>query len=393
LFEKNSAAGIMLTVPECNSLGLAMLGGHKLESAFEAIQNNYADSVIILENNLYRIADKAIVDNFLAKAKQVLVLDHLHHATTDKATIVLPAGTFAEADGTLVNNEGRAQRFYQVYPTPEDIQESWRWLVQIGKSLRNPLLANWENLDDITDAIAAENSHFKGMGADTPPVSFRVAGQKIPREPHRYSGRTAMFAHLNVNEPKPPEDPDSPLSYTMEGYRGEPPSSIIPFFWSPGWNSIQSVHKYQEEVGGHLHHGDPGIRLIYPSTAATHYYSEVPEDFKPLQNHLFLVPLYHIFGSEELSILSPGIAERAPDPYVAICTEDARELQLEAGRTLEFTVNKQTFRLPVKINDDITTGTAGLPLGLPGVPYEEIPAWAIILKQEPAWKNQAPIIS
>jgi NADH-quinone oxidoreductase subunit G len=112
-----------------------------------------------------------------------------------------------------------------------------------------------------------------------------------------------------------------------------------------------------------------------------------------LQNHLFLVPLYHIFGSEELSILSPGIAERAPDPYVAICTEDARELQLEAGRTLEFTVNKQTFRLPVKINDDITTGTAGLPLGLPGVPYEEIPAWAIILKQEPAWKNQAPIIS
>ncbi|GEO05178.1 NADH-quinone oxidoreductase subunit G [Adhaeribacter aerolatus] len=393
LAEKNGGTGIMLTVPECNSLGLAMLGGHKLESAFEAIQNNYADAVIILENNLYRVADKSVVENFLAKAKQVIVLDHLHQATTDKATIVLPAGTFAEADGTLVNNEGRAQRFYQVYPNPEDIQESWRWLIQIGKALRNPSLTNWENLDDITAALAEADQQFKGLEAVAPPAGFRIAGQKIPRESHRYSGRTAMLANHNVSEPKPPEDPDAPLSFTMEGYRGQPPSSIIPFFWSPGWNSMQSVHKYQEEVGGHLRHGDPGVRLINQPGASFHYYAEVPEDFKPLHHHLFLVPLYHIFGSEELSIISPGIAERAPDPYVAICTEDARAFQLEAGKVLEFAVNKQIFRLPVKINDDITKGTAGLPLGLPGVPYEEIPAWAQIFKQETTWKHQPQIIS
>ena len=29
--------------------------------------------------------------------------------------MVLPAATFAETDGTLVNNEGRAQRFFQVF--------------------------------------------------------------------------------------------------------------------------------------------------------------------------------------------------------------------------------------------------------------------------------------
>ena len=27
----------------------------------------------------------------------------------------MPAGTFAESDGTLVNSEGRAQRFFQVF--------------------------------------------------------------------------------------------------------------------------------------------------------------------------------------------------------------------------------------------------------------------------------------
>ena len=29
--------------------------------------------------------------------------------------MVFPAATFAEASGTLVNNEGRAQRFYEVF--------------------------------------------------------------------------------------------------------------------------------------------------------------------------------------------------------------------------------------------------------------------------------------
>ena len=45
--------------------------------------------------------------------------------------MVLPAGTFAETDGTLVNNEGRAQRFFQVFVPQGDIQESWRWAQDI----------------------------------------------------------------------------------------------------------------------------------------------------------------------------------------------------------------------------------------------------------------------
>jgi NADH-quinone oxidoreductase subunit G len=31
------------------------------------------------------------------------------------ANLVLPAASFAESDGTLVNQEGRAQRFFQVF--------------------------------------------------------------------------------------------------------------------------------------------------------------------------------------------------------------------------------------------------------------------------------------
>jgi NADH dehydrogenase/NADH:ubiquinone oxidoreductase subunit G len=44
-----------------------------------------------------------------------MVVDHQRTAIMDKAHLVLSAASFAESDGTVVNNEGRAQRFFQVY--------------------------------------------------------------------------------------------------------------------------------------------------------------------------------------------------------------------------------------------------------------------------------------
>ncbi|MBC6989021.1 NADH-quinone oxidoreductase subunit NuoG [Hymenobacter sp. BT491] len=391
LVVREKAAGIVLTLPECNSLGLTMLGGHRLESAFDAIGNGHADTAIILENDLFRRAPQATVTRFLATCKQVIVLDHLHNPTTEKANILLPAGTFSEADGTLINNEGRAQRFYQVYPTPDDIQESWRWLMELGNVLSHNQIAKWRAFDDVLRAITTAQPELTGIEEITPHADFRIAGQRIPREPHRYSGRTAMRANLNVSEPKPPEDPDSAMSYTMEGYRGEPPASMIPFFWAPGWNSIQSTNKYQQEIGGHLHGGDPGVRLIEPAAkAAEAFFASAPEEFQPLAGHLLLLPVHHTFGSEELSMHAPGIHERAPSPYVMLNANDALAMKLAVGEPLEFNVGGQAYRLPVRISPDFPSGTAGLPVGLPGVPYAELPAWAI-LNSDLQWKQQAQV--
>ncbi|HEY9528416.1 MAG TPA: NADH-quinone oxidoreductase subunit NuoG, partial [Anaerolineales bacterium] len=298
----NPGTGIVFTAPECNSMGLTMMGGHRLNSAFNAVMNDHADAVIVLENDLYRHAKTDVVDKFLRKCKQVIVIDHTPSATSDKATVILPAGTFAESDGTLVNNEGRAQRFFQVHEGSPLIQESWRWLNRLGHKAGHQRMLRWKNFHDVSTALASEELLLKGINTITPPPEFRIAGQKIPRETHRYSGRTAMYAHIHVSEEKPPEDPDSALSYTMEGYRGQPPSSMIPYFWSPGWNSVQSVNKYQKEIGGPLRGDDPGLRLIEPSVPAlAKYFTDLPEIFIPLQDQLWLVSLHHIFGSEELS--------------------------------------------------------------------------------------------
>ena len=64
-----------------------------------------------------------------------------------------------------------------------------------------------------------------------------------------------MLANISVHEPEPPEDPDAPFSFSMEGYLGHPPPALIPRFWAPGWNSVQAVNKFQDEVGGVAYRG------------------------------------------------------------------------------------------------------------------------------------------
>ncbi|MCF5022007.1 NADH-quinone oxidoreductase subunit NuoG, partial [Pseudomonas lactis] len=113
LRDKNGS--ISLVVPEANSLGLAMLGGESVDAALQAVIDGNADAIVVLENDLYTRTAAAKVDAALNAAKVLIVADHQKTATSDRADLVLPAATFAEGDGTLVSQEGRAQRFFQVF--------------------------------------------------------------------------------------------------------------------------------------------------------------------------------------------------------------------------------------------------------------------------------------
>ncbi|MBI4526479.1 MAG: NADH-quinone oxidoreductase subunit NuoG [Deltaproteobacteria bacterium] len=373
------AADLCLTPPECNSLGLALLDGGELAEAFQAVREGRAGTVIVLENDLYRRAELSAVDEFLHTAKHVVALDSLENDTTKRAEVILPAATFAEADGTLVNNEGRAQRFYSVFPPAGEIRESWRWLRDIGVAAGKPEARRWENLDAISAALAREYPIFESITEIAPPAGLRIAGQKIPRQPHRYSGRTAVHAHINVSEPKPPEDCDSPLSFSMEGYPGQPPSALIPRFWAPGWNSVQSVTRFQAEAGGELRGGDPGRRLIEPAVNdKPHYFREIPAAFSPREGSWLVLSIHHIFGSEELSIRSGSIAQLTPDPYVALHPEDAARLGVREGQTLDVKVCGVTRSLPFKPMPSLPRGVAGMPAGLPQLAGLALPAWAKI---------------
>ncbi len=374
-------AELCFTVPECNSVGLGLMGGESIEEAFQAVKKGGGTTVIVLENDLYRRANRATVDAFLDAAGHVVAIDHCEHTTVSKAEVVLPAGTFAEADGTLVNNEGRAQRFYQVFVPDGDIQESWRWVRDLMLAMGRKEAEAWHDLDAISGMLAEMLPVFKPITDIAPPAGFRLAGQKIPRQPHRYSGRTAMVAHITVHEPKPPEDPDSPLAFTMEGYPGQPPAPCIPRFWAPAWNSVQSLNKFQDEVGGPLRGGDPGRRLLEPATdAKPHFCADIPHAFARREDACLIVPVYHIFGSEELSLVAPGVAERSPEAYLALHPDDAARLGVGPKDEVDLRVGGTSIRLPVVLRHSISKGLAGLPVGLPGLEGIGLPAWGAVAR-------------
>ncbi|NQD81571.1 molybdopterin-dependent oxidoreductase, partial [Pseudomonas sp. CrR14] len=301
--EKNGS--ISLVVPEANSMGLALLmaerfAGNSLDDALEALISGQADAVVVLENDLYHRADAARVDAALKAAKVVIVADHQSTATTAKAHLLLPAASFAEGDGTLVSQEGRAQRFFQVYdPSYYDanilVREGWRWLHALHSTLHNRNV-DWTQLDQVTAACAESNAQLAGIRDAAPGASFRIKGMKLAREPHRYSGRTSMRANISVHEPRQPQDKDSAFAFSMEGYSGSKEDrQQIPFAWSPGWNSPQAWNKFQDEVGGHLRAGDPGVRLIEAKGANLGWFS-APGAFNPAQGTWQAVPLHHLFG-------------------------------------------------------------------------------------------------
>lgn len=347
---------LAFTAPECNTLGLAMMSAPPLTKAFAA----GAATVIVLENDLYRRAPAPAVDAFLGAAKHVVALDYLNNGTTRKAELVLPAGSFAESDGTYISSEGRAQRYFQVMPPAGELKESWRWL-------------GIETLDQAIEELIDAMPHFAPIRDAAPEADYRIAQAKIARAPFRYSGRTAETANISVNEPRPPADPDSPLSFTMEGAAVQPPPPLIPFFWSPGWNSHQqAMNRFQEEVAGVLKGGVPGVRMIEPGRGRNGQ-GKPPAPFAPRAGEWRIVPLYHIFGSEELSAQALALSGMAPAPYVALHPEDAAQLGVRAGDS----VSVADARLPVKLLPELPRGVAGLPSGI-GPLVSPLPAWSRI---------------
>ncbi|HGV2796494.1 TPA: molybdopterin-dependent oxidoreductase, partial [Escherichia coli] len=369
---RGADVGITMIARSVNSMGLGIMGGGSLEEALTELETGRADAVVVLENDLHRHASATRVNAALAKAPLVMVVDHQRTAIMENAHLVLSAASFAESDGTVINNEGRAQRFFQVYdPAYYDSKtvmlESWRWL----HSLHSTLLSrevDWTQLDHVIDAVVAKIPELAGIKDAAPDATFRIRGQKLAREPHRYSGRTAMRANISVHEPRQPQDIDTMFTFSMEG-NNQPTAhrSQVPFAWAPGWNSPQAWNKFQDEVGGKLRFGDPGVRLFETSENGLDYFTSVPARFQPQDGKWRIAPYYHLFGSDELSQRAPVFQSRMPQPYIKLNPADAAKLGVNAGARVSFSYDGNTVTLPVEIAEGLTAGQVGLPMGMSGI--------------------------
>ena len=375
-------AGLCYVVPECNSMGLALMQAPSFEKAVRKMEGTKDATVIIIENDLYRFIASPDADYFFRHCKNLIVLDAVFHRTTEQAQVLIPVASFAEGDGTIVNYEGRAQRFYQVYmPSNPFIKETWKWLNEI-----NPVRVQKNNghslhPDELLAELEAVLPQFRGIRQTAPVHNFSIHGERIPRAPHRYSGRTAMQANQNVSEAKPLQDDDSPFSFTMEGYKGMPPSGTVPFFWAPGWNSVQSVTRYQEGPGGPLKGGDPGIALFALNGKSPAYFMEPPEAFQSRQERWLVLPQYHVLGSGELSSYTSALQELSPAPFAMLSANDAGRLHVNNNDHVRLSMQGKTFSLPVQIKKELRDGILLVAAGLPGAETMNWNTWIQVEKE------------
>ena len=383
---------LRLTLPECNSMGLALLAAPPLSAAFAALETGAADTLLVLENDLYRRAPEAVIDAALRRAGQVWLLDHLHHRTADDAHWRLPAAPFAETDGTLINDEGRAQRAYRVLPPMGEARESWRWLLQSACSAGVGLPGRLEPdapFEVVSAALAEGMPELAGITGCAPGPEQRPRGLRIPRETPRASGRTALQADRHIHEPPPPPDRDSPFVFSMEGGAVPAPDGLAPWYQAPGWSSNEALNRFQQEIPGPLRDAYPGVRLIEPATVSPAPFKAPPAPFAPRADQWLILPLHHCFGSEELSARATPIAERSPAAYLALGTEDAERLGLADGVQGELRMDSRAYLLPVRIHAELAAGTAGLPVALSGLTGIRLPAWGEI-RGIAAWNQGLP---
>jgi NADH-quinone oxidoreductase subunit G len=380
LRKQGRAARIIITVRECNSLGLALIGGAPLSEALAVLQSGAARSVIVLENDLFRHASGKSVETALDAAEHVAVVDAVDSETMRRAHVVLPAATFGEAGGTLVSYEGRAQRFFPVVLPDDAVTASWRWLNEAA-CVAGRSNARWDSLDGAIAAVCDGLPHLARIREAAPESDFRVVGNRVANAPHRFSGRTAVHAHRSVKEPITKPGPDAPYSNSMEGYYGDMPGALFPYFWSPEWNSVQSVNKFQQEVGGFLR-GDPaGVLLIAPEgNGSAVCADDVPAPFSRREGKWLIVPRTHVFGSEELSALAPAITERIPSPTIGLNNQDAAAVGVGADEMAQVSIGEESWRANVEIRPSLPRGVAALSVGMPGTPTSQLPAWATICR-------------
>lgn len=375
----HAQAGIYLAVPDANSIGVCMLGGQSVE---ELLATDF-DVVIVAENQLTDAIDAHKLTQLLAD-KTVIALDHQLLDWHKDVDIVLPAASFAEADGTLISAEGRAQRFFQVYDNEyyhpmSSIKEGWRWLHAVHSSLEGRDV-DWTLLDDVINALIATHPKLAGIKDAAPDADYRMTGLKIARQPRRYSGRTSMRAPVSVHEPMQPKDLDTGLTFSMEGYSGkQTPSSMIPFASAAGWNSPQAWNKHQDKVGGSLRNGDPGVRLFdrlerlatrrYVAPEAT---SATTTDMQ--QGQAKLVPVYNLYASSMMASRSTVVAEQLPLATWRVGIDDAKAWGLAAGDYLAIEIDKQQITLPVELVDYLAEGCIGYPVGQVSIIHPSMPA-------------------
>ncbi|TLM79676.1 NADH-quinone oxidoreductase subunit NuoG [Microbulbifer harenosus] len=383
---REARAALYLACPEANSLGLAQLcdARQNLNQLHRERQSEHTPqptTLLVMEADLYRQLPASVADQLCAGVDEIIQLEIVHNRTSARADLILPAAATPEYEGTLVNSGGLAQRHYAVYEGSGWIQASWRWLADAAAAsgelagaelsgdeethARLQSLARWRHVTQLSVALAESYPELAPLAELGPDWDQTIEGQKTARQPHRYSGRTAIQAERQVAEYKPLPDDDAPMAFSMEGIQFACQSPLQANNWAPGWNSNQAIHCYQPKPGaarlGHSS-GQPLARkaVVFHSDSAA---GDAARPTADPSDGFRILPLYRMFGSGELSNYAGAIASVTEEPFAVFHPQDLELLSLTAGQQIAITESGDRWQLLAKVSDTIPRHCIGVSTG------------------------------
>ena len=106
-------------------LGSRSAPGAKLMAIAHAVRSGEVKALVILKENAMHLG---LSLEELARLSALIVMNNLHNAATEQASVVLPACGFAEKRGSMINGKGRLQRLNRATRPPGNARDDWEIL-------------------------------------------------------------------------------------------------------------------------------------------------------------------------------------------------------------------------------------------------------------------------
>ncbi|MBA3611883.1 MAG: hypothetical protein H0W49_03000 [Nitrospirales bacterium] len=102
--------------------------------------------------------------------------------------------------------------------------------------------------------------------------------------------------------------------------------------------------------------------------------------FRPRSGEWLILPVYQIFGGEELSAQSPPVQERSSSPFLLLRSEEVERLGLKDGGRVHLEVGGLHMDLPIQSQSDFPRGAAGCSI-ISRCRRLALPAWGRVMAE------------
>ena len=143
-----------------NTLGAKLIGvaTGKLQEIASGISSGTITSLLVLGEDAL---DCGVTETDLKKLDSLVVTAILPDRTTANATVLLPAASWAEKRGSMINLKGRLQRLNQAISSPGEARNDWEILRDLIQAVNGS--NGIYTIDELFKQIAAEFSALEGL--------------------------------------------------------------------------------------------------------------------------------------------------------------------------------------------------------------------------------------